>query len=180
MKNFYFFNFKEKFLLDNINIVKNFSNDYETNRIYPNDIISNNGLDFLKLIGMKPFPECNLFISNPMTATEIHCDGPSLSYAINYSWGTDSFRMKWFKETFPGKEKFTTAKTRYSVYDKNQVEQIEETVIPGNSLILVRINIPHSVENFKNNTRYCLSIRGTPVLDWNGIVNCFKNFLANN
>jgi hypothetical protein len=177
VKNFYFFNFKEQFLLNNLDIVKNFPNDWETNRVSSTNMLSTEGLNFIKKINMKPFPDCNLFISRPMAVTEIHCDGLSLSYALNYSWNVEYFRMKWFKEIYLGKEKYTTAKTRYTVYDYDQVELIEEVDIPGNSLILIRINVPHSVENFSNNERYCLSIRGIPVLNWEDIVSYFKNYL---
>ena len=178
MKNFYFFNFKEQFLLNNLDIVRNFPHkNWETNRVSSTNMLSTEGLNFIKKINMKPFPDSNLFIASPMAATEIHCDGPQQSYALNYSWNVKCFRMRWFKEIYSGKEKYTTAKTLYTFYDRDQVELIEEADIPGNSLILVRINVPHFVENFSNNERYCLSIRGTPVFNWESIVNYFKNYL---
>ena len=85
--------------------------------------------------------------------------------------------MRWYRPLSAGEDILTTANTSYTSFKEDQTELIEELEFPKKKLILVRIDIPHSVENYSNEKRLCLSIRGYPILKWHDAVEFFKDYI---
>jgi len=178
VKNFYFFNFKEQFIKENIIISNSRPHTWETVKVLVNDVITAEGINFLHQLKIEPFPTIsNIFIGPPNASTGIHIDDNGCHYAINYVWGECHSKMKWFNALAPGKIQYTTAKTPYMLYKENQTELIEEIEIPSNTLMLVRIDVPHSVNNYSDKKRYCLSIRKKFTPRWDEMVSFMKPYL---
>ena len=177
MRNFYVLKFDQNFILDNINISSQFTNCWETVKIPINKIASSEGINFINQLRITPSPLVNLFIGPPNSKTSIHHDSVHQSYAINHVWDDTRSIMRWYKQLSQGESNLTTANTPFTSFKEDQVELIEELEFPKNKLILVRIDIPHSVENYSNEKRLCLSIRGIPTLKWHDAVSFFKDYI---
>jgi hypothetical protein len=86
--------------------------------------------------------------------------------------------MRWFEITSnePYKPSLTTSGTDYMMYRDDQVNLVEEIKVPHNTLMLVRTDIPHQVTNYSTSKRYCLSVRGSPILKWEDAVEHFRPY----
>jgi hypothetical protein len=73
---------------------------------------------------------------------------------------------------------YTNANTPFITFNNSDVEEIER-VRNAEGPILVRVNVPHRVENFDNkNFRYCFSLRGiSNYKSWEEVVSAFSNFI---
>lgn len=103
-----------------------------------------------------------LFYTPPNTMNRnIHLDGsgPSDMWAINQVVsGTRNGIMRWFEsDSINVKYNQTGITTKYYSYDISEVTEIARHVLNG--LTLVRIGIPHNIDNPDNEPRWCLSIR---------------------
>lgn len=182
MKNYYILDYNKSFINESfINESFTTSNHgpsgWITNNVSPVQALSTDGLSYLNTIGFSP-RAANFFVGLPNRTCDIHTDGKISSYAINYIWGNSSSTMRWFHTDDSGEVKYTTANTPYIIFNNSQVELIEEVKIPHNTLLLVRINIPHNVTNHSKEPRYCLSLRGNPSISWDDAVNYYsKNFV---
>jgi hypothetical protein len=85
--------------------------------------------------------------------------------------------MKWFKPLSTGTLSYTAASTPYHKFSSSEVALIDETEIDEKTLMFVRIDIPHQVFNLSNTTRYCISLRGFPIMDWKNISSYFSKFI---
>lgn len=182
MKNFYIFDFDGEYLKNNINLINSFNTEWETKKVFVKDYVCDNGLNFLKKIKIIPHHYNNLFIGPPTHTTAIHVDGfnnTRSSYALNYCWGSNDWSMSWFNvlNNNSGLMHKTTASTPYLTFNRSQVDEIERIDNISNKLLLVRIDVPHSVCNKSTSKRYCLSVRGNPMISWQKIVNYFDDFL---
>ena len=119
-----------------------------------------------------------MFIGPPNFSTSIHIDSLTQSYALNYVWGDSESKMRWFEITSnePYKPSLTTSGTDYMMYRDDQVNLVEEIKVPHNTLMLVRTDIPHQVTNYSTSKRYCLSVRGSPILKWEDAVEHFRPY----
>lgn len=177
MKNHYIIKYNDSFINSNIDLTNNYTIGWETIKVKSFESLSINGLKFILQTKMIPRNN-NLFISQPNMTSSIHIDGLSQSYAINYIWGEGESKMRWFElnSDEPHKPAVTTAGTDYMIYNDNQVKLTEEIIVPKNTLILVRTDVPHQVVNCSNSKRYCLSLRGNPILKWEDAVEHFRPY----
>lgn len=95
----------------------------------------------------------------------IHTDGPKINdmWAINrVVGGTEKGVMRWYKkkEDLEDNVQLTNADTVYTRFEYKDVEEIERCVVDSDTL--VHIGIPHSVDNYDAQPRWCLSIRPYP------------------
>lgn len=182
MKNYYFLDFKDQFIKDDIEIVNDRPDVWQTSSVSVKEFVTPSGLNFLKKIRIFPNQLVNFFIGPPNSSTDIHIDTPSHpgphSYAINYVWAkSGTSKMKWFKSTAPGQKNYTTSNLLFHSFSINEVELIEEIEVPVKTLMLVRIDVPHLVENYSVDKRYCLSIRGLPYLEWEDISKYLSSYI---
>jgi hypothetical protein len=176
MKNHYILEYNDIFINNQLRINNSNPNSWQTLKVSSTNSLSQNGLKFLLQSGLVPSFNFNLFIGPPNFDTTIHVDNLSQCYAINYIWGESKSKMRWFelKDNESPVSSRTTAGTSYMTYNNHQVNLVEEIEVPNNTLILVRIDIPHQVSNYSNNRRYCLSVRGSPVMKWEDAVRHFS------
>jgi hypothetical protein len=177
MKNHYIIKYNDSFINSTINLTNNYTIGWETIKVNSLESLSINGLKFI--LQMKMIPRYNkLFISPPNMTSSIHIDSLSQSYAINYVWGEGESKMRWFEVMTdePNKPAVTTAGDDYMIYNDTQVKLIEEIEVPHNTLMLVRTDIPHQVSNYSDTKRYCLSVRGSPVMKWEDAVEHFRPY----
>jgi hypothetical protein len=177
MKNHYILNYNDSFINKHIDLTNKILTSWETIKVNAIASLSINGLRFVLQTKMIP-RDNNLFISQPSMSSSIHIDSLYQSYAINYVWGEGESKMRWFDiiSDEPHKPAITTAGTAYMAYNDTQVKLIEEISVPKNTVILVRIDVPHQVINCSNSKRYCLSLRGSPVLKWENAVKHFSPY----
>jgi len=178
MKNHYLLNYNDSFISKHIDLTNDKPDIWETVKVNTINSLTKNGLQFLLQTGLRPFSKFNLFIGPPDFDSAIHIDSLSQSYAINYIWGDSESKMRWFDiiSNEPHNPGVTTAGTNYMKYNDTQVKLIEEINVPKNTLILVRTDVPHQVINCSNSKRYCLSLRGSPVLKWENAVEHFRPY----
>lgn len=177
MKNYYILEYNKSFINESFAVSDHITGSWITNKVSLIRSLSIDGIKYLNSIGFFPRSTVNFFVGSPNHTSDIHIDNKMTSYAINYIWGDSSSTMRWFNTNEVGIVKYTTANTPYEVFNDSQVELIEELEIPHNTLILVRIDIPHNVTNHSNEPRYCMSLRGNPSLNWDDAVNYYnKNF----
>jgi hypothetical protein len=178
MKNHYILNYNDIFINKHINLNNKKADSWETVKVNVANTISQNGLKFLLQSGFVPFVNFNLFIGPSNFNTAIHIDNLTESYAINYVWGDSKSKMRWFELTSnePYQPSITTSGTNYMIYNDTQVKLIEEIEVPCNTLMLVRIDVPHQVINYSTSKRYCLSVRGSPILKWEDAVEHFRPY----
>lgn len=177
MKNHYIIKYNDSFINSTINLTNNYTIGWETIKVNSLESLSINGLKFI--LQMKMIPRYNkLFISPPNMTSSIHIDSLSQSYAINYVWGEGESKMRWFEVMTdePNKPAVTTAGDDYMIYNDTQVKLIEEIEVPHNTLMLVRTDIPHQVSNYSDTKRYCLSVRGSPKMNWEDAVAHFRPY----
>jgi len=176
MKNHYILNYNDIFINKHINLNNEKADSWETIKVNAANTISQNGLQFLLQTRFVPFSKFNLFIGPPNFSTSIHIDSLTQSYALNYVWGDSESKMRWFEITSnePYKPSLTTSGTDYMMYRDDQVNLVEEIKVPHNTLMLVRTDIPHQVTNYSTSKRYCLSVRGSPILKWEDAVTHFR------
>jgi hypothetical protein len=176
MKNHYILEYNDIFINNQLRINNNKPDSWQTLKVNSANSLSQNGLKFLSQLGFIPSFNSNLFVGPPNSDTTIHVDNLSQCYAINYIWGESKSKMRWFKlkDNVSPTLSRTTAGTGYMAYNINQVNFVEEIEVPNNKLILVRIDIPHQVSNYSNSKRYCLSVRGSPMMKWEDSVRHFS------
>ncbi len=103
-----------------------------------------------------------LFHTPPNTLNRnIHMDGsaPSDMWAINQVVsGTRNGIMRWFRSDSNKLEYIQTGiTTKYNKYDISEVTETDRHII--DEISLVRIGIPHNIDNPDNDSRWCISIR---------------------
>jgi len=178
MKNHYILNYNDSFINKQIDLTNTNPNSWETIKVNAIDSMTSSGLRFILQTGLKPFNKINLFIGPPKFDSAIHIDTLTQSYALNYVWGDGESKMRWFEliSDEPHTPALTTAGTDYMIYNENQVRLIEEITVPKNTLMLVRTDTPHQVSNYSTVKRYCLSVRGAPILKWEDAVEHFRPY----
>ncbi len=184
MKNYYILDYTGIFVNNYIKLSNEKLDKWKVMKVSRANSISQDGLKFLLKTGLKPY-DPNLFIGPPCSSTDIHTDTLTQSYAINYIWGESKSKMSWYDikantssvpRVFIATSGTTTKNINYLPFRDNQVKLIEEVHVTNNTLMLVRIDIPHRVTNYSNATRYCLSVRGSPTLKWEDAVEHFKPY----
>ncbi len=103
-----------------------------------------------------------LFYTPPNTMNKnIHLDGSGVSdmWAINQVVsGTKNGIMRWFNSISDNvKYNQTGITTKYYSYDISEVSEIDRHTIKDSAI--VRIGIPHNIDNPDNEPRWCISIR---------------------
>lgn len=179
MKNYHVLNFEGNFIKEEINLFESKNNEWLLFKVKLEDYVSNNGLNFLNKIKIRSFPTVNFFVGHPNLVTNIHIDNRNLEWALNYVWGSKNSEMSWHTETDSSVTEQTSASTNYIVFDETKSLEIEKFNL-YQKLVLVRINVPHRVQNISSDIRYCLSIRGFPKLNWNDIINYLQPYLITN
>lgn len=155
MNNFYFLNldiplFKDGITLDNI--PKTFITIIDKEK-YLNEKIFN----FFDSLDLEIF-FVETFFKTPNKSGGIHIDASGGDYTkINWVFGGGDSKMGWYE---PIDKKFkpifkTPAGTPYISYTRNQVTEIENTVIKNPTL--VQVGIPHNVFDVTED-RFCVSI----------------------
>ena len=159
-------------------------------------------LSFFKSINVKT--KVLLFKTPPKMKSAIHSDGipyglitNNRDCAINWVWGAEDHIMCWWKEKsnnvnidnrLTERANHRNAKDTHSSvssveylnWNIDQVDLIQSVKITKPSL--VKIGIPHSVENFSNTDRWCLSIRmivPPSKVTWDKSLKLFKEYIIN-
>lgn len=102
-----------------------------------------------------------LFYTPPNTINKnIHIDGTRYNdmWAINHVIGNENGIMRWYNtdnEIEPASK--SGISTRYISFAPEQVTEIDRHAVTGVSL--VKIGIPHSIDNPSEQPRWCLSVR---------------------
>lgn len=122
-----------------------------------------------------------IFLTPPKSKSLIHIDGLDFHdcWALNYSWGSESHTMDWWKplnDSLPAAGK-TQAITTYRSWKETEVTKIESTMI--DTPTICNIGIPHSVENSSTEIRWSVSIRPKIFTRWPTAMELFsKEILA--
>jgi hypothetical protein len=186
MRNYYKLKVPFEFLKSNIEI-PSFNNDFYWHWLHANgnEYITSEGLDFLRSLNVIDL-ECQIFRGKPNEESLIHIDRRIMSdgsyrgrsWALNYIWNCNNSEMRWYKERNSGTfvDSFNSNKeVKFNVFEQNDVELIESVNLV-NEIVLVRIEVPHSVCNHDaENSRYCFSIRDkTNRWSWEEAIEKFK------
>jgi len=147
-------------------------------------------ISFFKSLNVKT--KVFLFKTPPKIKSAIHSDGITTNNrdcAINWVWGAEEHIMCWWKEKSNNvKSTFNNARdthasvgpVEYLNWNIDQVDLIQSVKITKPSL--VKIGMPHSVENFSNTDRWCLSIRmilPPSTVTWDKSLKLFKEYIIN-
>jgi hypothetical protein len=133
---------------------------------YPSSdkILSTEAIQFLKSIDVQPsvagHDTVNLFRGDPNAVMHIHQD-PGPRFSLNYVWGSADSDMIWYKEGEKVERKWWTSVTgrRAMSFSSEGMVEIHRTKMTG--LKLVRIDVPHNVENRDTNTRWAVCVKDT-------------------
>lgn len=137
-------------------------------------------IEFLSSVGLQDI-RALVFKTPPHTKSSIHVDGSTLheQWAINWVWGGDHI-MRWWKPNDPvirsQNLKYTNSNTPYAFWSDNTATVVEQVKLTKPALI--KIGVPHSVENFSSSDRWCLSVRSNIPTTWNIGLDIFKDFLV--
>jgi hypothetical protein len=106
---------------------------------------------------------------------------PTLSIvpgALNFIVGGKDSYMTWYElPEGPVNIQETMAKTPFAEWDKKDLKEIERYKIKEGELVLVRTDVPHSIEMNTDN-RWCISLRlrrNKSIVNWNDLVNFLEN-----
>ena len=122
------------------------------------------------------------FRGTPNSDLEVHVDrGPK--WGINYITGSQDHDMIWYgftegNDRSKGHEIPTSdGKASYLSFYPDQVVEVDRATLNG--LYLVRIDMPHAVQNYdSNNYRYCLAVKDIyNKWSWEETVERFKPYL---
>lgn len=114
------------------------------------------------------------FTTPPNSSSIIHVDSNvpmNDKWALNWSWGSDDHDMTWYLLKQDYKPKMmrdavaTGAYTKFLDFSPDSVELLDTTVVEESSPTVVKIGIPHRVENRSSNVRWSVSIRDEGILD---------------
>jgi len=123
------------------------------------DIINKEFLYFLAQLNLNIGNSNVLFYTPPFGHLGIHIDGDTLhnNCMINWVWGSNSHKMFWYELISPNMEtkKFSNNDEYISIPASNAREiDSQEIKYPS----LVKVGVPHSIENYDFNGRWCLSL----------------------
>lgn len=142
-------------------------------RYPPSAVFDENFLNYLSAVGINPtvsviFYRDNLWKGNP------HTDGISgkSSWSINWNIGAAG-QLHWYKEL-----KIISVDQIYNSggwfpYDINNLIKTDSVIYDGP--MLLRVDIPHSVDNIEPGERWCITLRGNPKKDWESTVAFFNS-----
>ena len=170
-------NFNEQFLKNDLFIDTKNINEWYTLKINHENFLTQNAIDYIKNLNLNlKISHSNLFIGPPYSKTSVHIDNFSKNIALNYVWGSENSFMNWYDIiNFKISVNKTHTNTNYFTFNENDVKKVE-TCNLYKKLSFININKPHSVENFTNSTRFCISIRFQNC-DWTSILDKMKNFI---
>lgn len=193
MKSYYVLDYEGPFVRDSLqlNVEKN---DTDWTVLNPPlwSLVTRQGLHYIHFnLKFKHAYDSRIYVGKPRKSTKIHTDTaydtisqnkPVLSYALNYVFTNTEAKMRWF---YPARPDVATPRVNnvggpYMIFESEKgLKVYEEIDFPINKLVLVRIDVPHQVTNCSYNTRYCLSMRGQPVLNWKDAVDYFSPHFVN-
>ena len=149
------------------------------------DVFSTETVDLFKNIGLLQYVRgVQLFRSLGLENRNIHIDGthPEISEGVinwvpddpdDSDWSTDFFDVNL--------EKKISSDQKYNLgskitFNEDDCKLAVSWTGPSRSPVLMRVNVPHRIQNRKNQERWCYSIRfKSRLLDYYGL----KNILAN-
>lgn len=182
MKNFHFLDIKFNPLKPNFVFPKPKSYLWDIYIIKPEDLVSQECLDFFNSIGLSLY-NCHLFRGPKGSACGIHVDGHDSHkpiWAINWIFGSNASEMIWYDALVEGTQSYTSAETAYQTWKSDQVKKIDVLKFDQTQRgpVLVRTDIPHRVvNNDMRNVRWCLSLRAEKSFNsWNDVVDYFKPY----
>jgi len=179
MKNYKELNLNFPVLRDDFAFPKQMVSSHSTFRVDVETSVHADLINFFKSVGLKDI-RALIFRTPPNTKSSIHVDGASLheQWAINWAWGGDHL-MRWWNPISPVIKsqniRYTNANTPYLFWTDNEVTLAEQVKLIKPAII--KIGVPHSVENFSSTNRWCLSIRSNIPSTWNTGLDIFKDFL---
>ena len=156
------------------------------NQIFPYNYteLDNNLKEFLFQFDLI-MPHAEIFYTPPKTQTFIHIDHKIYGTnrcKLNWIFGAPGSVMEWWQrinEEAPIPYKTTRIGSRYIQFEYEECTKIYEAEVGMPSLI--NSGVPHSVNNFTDQDRWCLSFNlaysdNTPI-QWEDAAKKFKNFL---
>jgi hypothetical protein len=139
------------------------------------NIFSNLGLSTVSYMGTNTM---SLFKGQPKGYLEPHIDRGTC-WAINYITGTNNSDMVWYK-LVDGAEGYeiptSNGRASYRAYHEDQLIELSRAKLYG--VYLVRIDLPHSINNYDTeNCRWCFSLKdANNRWTWDQAVDQFKPY----
>jgi len=180
MQNYKELNISVPVLRDSFRLPKHTENWHATFRVDIQDALHTQLLEFFSDIGLLDI-RALMFRTPPHAKSSIHVDGSTLHelWAINWVWGSDHI-MRWWKPNDPvirpQNLKYTNSNTPYAFWTYTEATVIEQVKLTKPALI--KVGVPHSVENFSSSDRWCLSVRSNVPSTWSTGLETFKDFLV--
>ena len=149
----------------------------------PSDtVLSTEAIDFLKKIDVLPSVDgpntVNLFRGDPVSDMHIHLD-PGPRFSINYVFGTENSDMVWYEAGPNTQTRLWTSVTGRKAMSWHQEGMIEIDRVRMIGLMLVRIDVPHNIQNYSTDTRWCAAVKDrTKDWTWDQAVEFFKPWIV--
>jgi len=145
------------------------------------DIFKTEFLSYLKTRNIAVGNSNVLFYTPPNGHLGIHIDGTRLHNRsmLNYAWGSSNHSMSWYelKMGVNLESKSFTNGDEYISIPENSVTKICDHTVGYPTL--VKVGIPHSVVNYSDTGRWCLSIDlkvdGSPGIDFDQAIELLKD-----
>jgi hypothetical protein len=150
---------------------------------YPSSdlVLSKEAIDFLNSINILPSVDgantVNLFRGDPKADMHIHKD-PGPRWSLNFVFGSNDSDMIWYREGPDAKTRMWTSVTGRQAMSYEPAGMIEVDRVCMQGLQLVRIDVPHSVENRSASTRWAACVKDrTKDWTWDEAVEYFQPWI---